>query len=311
VMTDNANCGSCSHPCAAGFLCTGGSCQLSCQAGELTCDAGVGAAVCVTASTDNRNCGNCGVACGPYEHCANGVCVQPIPTPRTCAEALRDGGVLPRTVTLYVDGQPNMPFDALCGLDGGMYLPLAHQESTANYSHGVSGGGCLGLDVVTNFQLVRVDVLDGGADGGASQYGVVGNDLTYAVSSGGLLLCVDFGSFSVGSVMDEWYGQTFDCMDDSTQPSDFNIDLRGTPFAVGATDWADAGLRSYVTQKAFSNFRQVVNVHGGGFCGGAVPTTGRYVLLRSCPAPGPEVCDHLDNNCDGVVDTLADGGSCP
>jgi DNA-binding NarL/FixJ family response regulator len=51
--------------------------------------------------------------------------VQPIPTPRTCAEVLRDGGSLPRTVTLYVDGQPNLPFDALCGIDGGMYLPPA------------------------------------------------------------------------------------------------------------------------------------------------------------------------------------------
>ena len=49
----------------------------------------------------------------------------------------------------------------------------------------------------------------------------------------------------------------------------------------------------------------------------SLPATGDDVPaapipLRYCPPnPGAESCDKVDNDCDGVVDNLVDGGSCP
>lgn len=76
-LTDWANCGasgSCvgalaGAACAAGEVCSAGSCQLSCQAGLTDCDGS-----CADVRRDNLNCGACGNACAAGEACSNGAC---------------------------------------------------------------------------------------------------------------------------------------------------------------------------------------------------------------------------------------------
>jgi len=74
--TDENNCGGCGVHCAAGFVCTAGSCVVSnCPAGFSDCN-GLPADGCeynnMGFGTDTANCGGCGIACSlPH---ANGVC---------------------------------------------------------------------------------------------------------------------------------------------------------------------------------------------------------------------------------------------
>ncbi|HQP38342.1 MAG TPA: MXAN_6577-like cysteine-rich protein, partial [Polyangiaceae bacterium] len=69
LQTNFANCGACGHACAAGQLCSSGTCQVSCQAGLTNCSG-----LCVNTLTDNANCGGCSIACGAGKACVNGAC---------------------------------------------------------------------------------------------------------------------------------------------------------------------------------------------------------------------------------------------
>ncbi len=80
VRVDRSNCGGCGTVCAAGEVCSAGSCALSCQIGLATC--GGKAPVCTNLASDNLNCGACGVACGKNAACVGGAC-------RWCTTALQ------------------------------------------------------------------------------------------------------------------------------------------------------------------------------------------------------------------------------
>ena len=70
VGGDALNCGTCGNVCAAGKVCSGGTCQaLTCPAGQTVC--GVG---CATTATDSNNCGSCGNQCGAGMACVSGAC---------------------------------------------------------------------------------------------------------------------------------------------------------------------------------------------------------------------------------------------
>jgi hypothetical protein len=58
LNTDTANCGSCGRACAAGQVCSGGSCVVSCGAGLTNCGG-----TCRDTQTDANHCGACGTAC--------------------------------------------------------------------------------------------------------------------------------------------------------------------------------------------------------------------------------------------------------
>ena len=66
---DPTNCGGCGTACAAGQVCSQGSCAAACGAGTITCGA-----LCVDSMVDANNCGGCGAKCPAGEVCSNGAC---------------------------------------------------------------------------------------------------------------------------------------------------------------------------------------------------------------------------------------------
>jgi Stigma-specific protein, Stig1 len=75
VGGDALNCGTCGNICAAGNVCSGGTCQaLTCPTGQTVCGLG-----CATTSSDNNNCGACGNRCGAGTACVSGACQAACP----------------------------------------------------------------------------------------------------------------------------------------------------------------------------------------------------------------------------------------
>ena len=86
LLTDRNHCGSCGTLCAAGQICSGGSCVLSCQAGLTTCGS-----ACVNLASDQVNCGACGTACPSGNICTAGTCVTSCPSGfANCGGVCRD-----------------------------------------------------------------------------------------------------------------------------------------------------------------------------------------------------------------------------
>ena len=69
TQTDAKHCGKCSATCKAGYLCSVGSCALSCQKGLTECSG-----TCVDTTTSLAHCGKCANACKPGEFCTAGAC---------------------------------------------------------------------------------------------------------------------------------------------------------------------------------------------------------------------------------------------
>jgi hypothetical protein len=74
LQSDTAHCGACGRACAAGQICTAGTCTtplITCGAGQIACGG-----VCVNSQTDNTNCGACGRVCATGQTCSAGNCAS-------------------------------------------------------------------------------------------------------------------------------------------------------------------------------------------------------------------------------------------
>ena len=86
TRVDRTNCGACGTRCAAGQVCEGGACVLSCAASETACGGR-----CVDTQTDRANCGACGMACPSGQVCSSGMCATSCATGQTdCSGSCRD-----------------------------------------------------------------------------------------------------------------------------------------------------------------------------------------------------------------------------
>jgi hypothetical protein len=273
--TSRAHCGGCDLPCAPGQVCSQGACVESCAVGLSTCAAD-GGAFCTDLDSDDGNCGACGHACGAVQRCASGLCRNVVSTPQSCAEL--DAGAAPFFTQLYLGGALSRPFTAVCGADGGTYLSLLHLEPQANFARFAAGGAFTGSDVVSRYAAVRFERVDAG------QYAVLTTDRAFAQTTG---QADRPGNPSVTQVD---YGSAADCVAASSMSGTGNVDLRGTPFVVEGA-FAVAGFMAAGTT-TYSPTRQVVDLTGGGFCGGNSVVNGQ-LMVRYCAPP------------------LNDGGLCP
>jgi len=69
TQKDEQNCGACSASCYSGYLCSAGTCVLSCQLGLAACGG-----QCVNLYKDEENCGQCGFICASNQRCNLGAC---------------------------------------------------------------------------------------------------------------------------------------------------------------------------------------------------------------------------------------------
>src|SRR5260221_5771323 len=86
TAVDHDHCGSCTTMCAAGQVCTQGTCQLTCGTGLSDCTGS-----CRDLQTDRANCGTCGAACSAGRVCSTGMCrVSCTPGLTECTGSCRD-----------------------------------------------------------------------------------------------------------------------------------------------------------------------------------------------------------------------------
>ena len=202
----------------------------------------------------------------------------PSPTPivpyRSCAEIRQarpdaaDGYYV-----LYVGGDAGKPFDVFClgmGQNPAEYLPLPNsgEGSGSNYSLFKAGGATQGSDQTEYFHLVRLD------------------PFTLEVDRSDRAFATMVGRYEFKPAYEDthdWrrmqYGEVRSCIKSRDESSRANVDLRGTPFALDAAVVATTnGYRPAVTT-SFSLDRKVVDLQGGGYCGGAVLNPLRLVYV--------------------------------
>jgi hypothetical protein len=171
------------------------------------------------------------------------------------------------------------------------YINLAATGADVNFSQYTAGGASPGTDVRTHFTKLRIDPATMTVDIG---------DLTFATSTGSL---EHGGNVRVTSMP---YGVAMSCTSPRAAHGVGNIDLQGTPFQVESTFAAD-GYEA-TGSAAVSPDNQVVNLHGGGYCGWITPSPamynpfnpspGEYQLKLSCAKefqiPGrDQLCEHV------------------
>ncbi len=138
VLTNNRNCGTCGHICAAGTACSAGTCNAICTAGTTFC---AGTGTCANLTSDPANCGACGHACGAGNVCRASVCVPTPPSNDTCA------GATPISLAAHAVDVPATTINAFHDLDTPAGCPA------------VGGPATSGKDVFFSFTLTQPELV--------------------------------------------------------------------------------------------------------------------------------------------------------
>lgn len=191
-------------------------------------------------------------------------------------------------LTISPDG--SSAFTVFCQ-DEKEYLTLEQTGGSFNFGQFTTGGVYYGQSVRTNFTRIRLD---------PATLLVDGSDYTFSSTTGQVWR-------GAGTITVSPYAVAHDCRTDWSKAGLANIDLRGTTFAVDTTfrtgGWnpnatVTAGGTTYNVPYngtiVHISGEQVVDLTGGGYCGGVGPDTGSLQLMYI----GPELVHDLDVDID-------------
>ena len=156
-------------------------------------------------------------------------------------------------------------FDVYCNDMAGTpseYLELQNIGGLYNYAQYTAGGASPGPNVKTSYQMIRLDPATLMVDIG---------DQTFATSTG-FLYHSSVTRGNIHPVNSMPYGVAYDCKSSRSKTGVANIDLSDTPFAV--IDTFSLSGHNPAGTAIFSQNEQIVNLNGGGYCGGIAPSPG-------------------------------------
>lgn len=286
LLSDEANCGVCGLACGAEQVCDNGHCQwitppVNCTPVQETCngvDDDCDGSIDDTFNLlfDNANCGMCGRVCLAGQHCENGACALDQPV-NNCVPVQEVCDNIDNNCNGFIDEGINPSTDnANCGTCGHV-CPNGQACDSGHCMWILPQNGCTPAAEVCNNED---DDCDGAIDENTllnidpANCGVCGH-----VCAGGQHCSNGHCAWNVPPSNCTPAGETCNQVDDDCDgqlDEDFNL----------ATDPANCGV--------CGNLCGPTEYCLNGHCANQVP-------VNIC-APAGEVCDNVDNNCNGEVD---------
>jgi len=194
--------------------------------------------------------------------------------PTTCPQD--DAGSAPHTTTLYVGGDPNQPWTAVCA-GGDAYLPLGSTTNVSSYPPGncATIGPGQSAGVTTTWTMLRID---------PTTLMVDTADFTGATSSGATSEVSGDGSFQ-HEYTSMPYGATRSCVDQAPTSAGATIDLSDTHFAVASTQtwypqgWSNTNKKNAPYGGAAPASGKTISLSVGGYPAGISPCNDYYQTM--------------------------------
>ena len=197
------------------------------------------------------------------------------PPVQSCADIhASDPSALDGNYTIYPNGEQFTVYCANMATSPADYLNLVNTGGSSNYTFNAGQSYNADGNSTTHFTKVRIDPAT----------------LTVDVADYTFSTYMTTGSnpkFAGGPLTDYPYGTAAACLSPADAAGTANIDLSGLPFKV-ASSFGHIGASAAGTA-TFSLGGQIVNLTGGGYCGGegAIETGGPYVPLVCCGGSDP------------------------